>query len=64
MHMVDTGVRVFMEYLWNIIIQCLPAQMFYCILKQPSETTASYTCNRRNNTSYDVFVNGKTYYPI
>ena len=38
--------------------------VFYCILKQPSEPTASYTCNRKNNTSYDVFMNGKTHYSI
>ena len=44
--------------------QCLLAQMFYCILKQPSEPTVSYTRNCRTNTSYDDFMNGKTHYPI
>ena len=44
-------------------IQCLPAQTFYCILKQPSEPTASYTCNRRNNTIkfiISMYSTGKT----
>ena len=45
-------------------IHAYPEQMFYCILQQPSEPTASYTCNRRSNTSYDVFMNGKTRYSI
>ena len=25
---------------------------------------ASYTCNHRNNTSYDVYMNGKSHYTL
>ena len=57
--MVDTGVRMFMGY------NAYPEQTFYCILQQPSEPTVSYIhMHCGSNTSYDVFMNGKTHYSI
>ena len=60
-HMVNTGVRMFMGYK-----QCLPTQTFYCIPKQPSEhhTHATVGTTPVMIIIIIIYMNGKTDYSI
>ena len=43
-------VRTYIIYRGEMFMGYSAYQLFYCIPKQSSEPTASYTCNCRNNT--------------